>query len=44
MLGAVWAMGTVEPLGSRPVAGVPGFTSTVMSCRFVFGRISSVVS
>ena len=34
--------GSVAPLFSRPVAGSPGLISTVMSWRFVFGRISSV--
>ena len=44
MFGAVWEIGIVAPLGSRPLAGVPGLTSTVMSCRLVLGRISIVAS
>ncbi len=34
--------GASSPLCSRPADGLPGLTSTVMSCRLVFGRISSV--
>ena len=42
MFGAVCDSGSVEPLGRRPADGVPGLTSTVMSCSCVFGRSSIV--
>ena len=43
MFGAVWEIGTVSPLCSLPADGVPGLTSSVMSCSPVLGRISIVV-
>ena len=42
MLGAVCESGITWPLCSRPASGVPGLTSTVMSCSWVFGRSSNV--
>ena len=42
MFGAVCESGITSPLCSLPADGVPGLTSTVMSCSCVFGRSSIV--
>ena len=42
MFAAVCDTGSTSPLRSLPADGVPGLTSTVMSCSCVFGRSSIV--
>jgi hypothetical protein len=42
MFAPVCDSGSTSPLRSLPADGVPGLTSTVMSCSWVFGRSSIV--